>query len=135
MSSINFVPFFGLRQRFSMGHSCWSRAGGPIIDEANSDLIRVPPLSVPLRQRIVEKLTKEGDGETKRVSQLERELLAVTAKANDDTLDLVCFDVLTMSESASSGEFYHLQDFLHENNCVSTQQLNPFGFLVSPNET
>ena len=82
------------------------RAGGPISDKSNSDLIRVPPLSVPLRQRIVEKLTKEGDGETKRMSQLQGELFAVSAKANNDTLDLVCFDILTMSESASSGELY-----------------------------
>jgi len=77
-------------------------AGGLISDKSNSDLIRVPPLSVPLRQRIVEKLTKEGDGETKRMSQLQGELFAVSAKANNDTLDLVCFDILTMSESASS---------------------------------
>mmetsp|Transcript_28168 Transcript_28168/g.51488 ORF Transcript_28168/g.51488 Transcript_28168/m.51488 type:complete len:254 (-) Transcript_28168:270-1031(-) len=77
-------------------------AGGPIIDESNSDLIRVPPLSVPLRQRIVEKLTKEGDGETKRMSQLQGELFAVSAQASNDTLDMVCFDVLTILESASS---------------------------------
>ena len=81
------------------------RAGGPIIDELNSELIRLPPLSVPLRQRIVEKLTKENDGETKRISLLEGELFAVSAKANTDTLDLICFDVLTISESASSREF------------------------------
>lgn len=84
--------------------SCYYRAGGPITDKSNSDLIRVPPLSLPLRQHIIEKLVKEGDGETKRVSQLEGELFAVSAKANNDTLDLVCFDVLMISESASSGE-------------------------------
>ncbi|KAL7532660.1 hypothetical protein ACHAXR_004767, partial [Thalassiosira sp. AJA248-18] len=77
-------------------------AGGPITDESNPDLFRVPPLSVPLRQRIVEKLVKEGDGETKRLSQLQGELFAMSAKVNNETLDLVCFDVLTLSESASS---------------------------------
>ncbi|KAL3788547.1 hypothetical protein ACHAW5_009393 [Stephanodiscus triporus] len=77
-------------------------AGGPINDESNSDLLHVPPLSVPLRQRIVEKLAKEGDGETKRLSQLQRELFAVSAKINNDAIELACFDVLTMSESASS---------------------------------
>lgn len=76
--------------------------GGPINDESNPDLIRVPPLSVLLRQRIVEKLVKEGDGETKRVSQLQGELFALSAKVNEESLEFVCFDVLTMSESASS---------------------------------
>ena len=47
---------------------------------------------------------KEGDGETKRLSELQSELFAISAKANDDTLDLVCFDVLTITDSASSGE-------------------------------
>jgi hypothetical protein len=61
---------------------------------------------VPLRQRIVEKLVKEGDGETKRLSQLQRELFAVSAKINNDAIELACFDVLTMSESASSSELY-----------------------------
>ena len=83
-----------------------SRAGGPINDELNSDLLRVPPLSVPLCQRIVEKLVTEGDGETKRISQIQGELFAVTAKINNDAIGLVCFDVLTVSESASSGEWY-----------------------------
>jgi len=77
-------------------------AGGPISDESNSDLIHVPPLSVVLRQNIVEKLTREGDGEMKRSSQLQGELFAVSAKSNNDQLDLVCFDVLTLTESASS---------------------------------
>jgi hypothetical protein len=83
-----------------------SRAGGPINDESNSDLLRVPPLSVPLRQRIVEKLVTEGDGETKRISQIQGELFAVSAKISNDAIGLVCFDVLTVSESASSGEWY-----------------------------
>lgn len=81
------------------------RAGGPINDETNPDLIRIPPLSVPLHQRIIEKLVKDGDGETRRVAQLQRESLAVTAKTSDDALDLVCFDVLTVAETASSGEY------------------------------
>ena len=80
------------------------RAGGPIDDKSNGDLIRVPPLSVPLRQRIVEKIVIEGDGEPKRISQLEGELLAVSAKTNEETLDLICYDVLTSVDSASSGE-------------------------------
>ena len=77
-------------------------AGGPIDTDSNSDLIRVPPLSVPLRQSIVEKEVKEGDGETKRISQLRAELFAVSAAVTKDRLNLVCFDVLTISESASS---------------------------------
>jgi hypothetical protein len=80
------------------------RAGGPINDESDPGLIRVPLLSVPLHQRIIEKLVKDGDGETRRVAQLQRESLAVTAKTSDDALDLVCFDVLTVAETASSGE-------------------------------
>ena len=75
----------------------------------NPDLVRVPPLSVPVHQRIVEKLVKDGDGETKRVAQLQRESLAVTAKTSDAALDLVCFDVLTVSESASSGTYHSSQ--------------------------
>lgn len=78
------------------------RAGGVINDEANANLIRVPPLSVPLRQNIIEKRVKEGDGEKKTKSELQSELFAVSAKANSDTLELVCFDVLTTMESASS---------------------------------
>ncbi|KAL3796692.1 hypothetical protein HJC23_009992 [Cyclotella cryptica] len=77
-------------------------AGGPIRDESNRGIINVPPLSVMLRQRMIEKVVKEDDGEIKRVSQLEGELFAVTAKFNDESLDLVCFDVLTVLESASS---------------------------------
>ncbi len=84
------------------------RAGGPINDETNPGLVRIPPLSVPLHQRIVEKLVKDGDGETKRIAQLQRESLAVTAKTCDSALDLVCFDVLTVSESASCGECHAL---------------------------
>lgn len=86
-----------------------NRAGGPILDESVPGLIRVPPLSVPIHQRIVEKRVKDGDGETKRIPQLQRESFAVTANTSDDALDLVCFDVLTVSESASSSEFHELQ--------------------------
>lgn len=85
-----------------------NRAGGPILDESIPGLIRVPPLSVPIHQRIVEKRVKDGDGETKRIPQLQRESFAVTAKTSDGALDLVCFDVLTISESASSSEFHAL---------------------------
>jgi hypothetical protein len=80
------------------------RAGGPISDETNPGLLCVPPLSVPLRQRIVEKLVKEGDGESKRVSQLQGEIFAVSARVFNEAIEMVCFDVLTKSESASSGE-------------------------------
>ena len=80
------------------------RAGGPITDDSNSYFLRVPPLSVLLRQRIVEKLVKEGDGETKRVSQLQGELLALTANITKDGIEMVCFDVLTLVDSASSGK-------------------------------
>jgi len=77
-------------------------AGGIIDSDTNSSLLRIPPLSVLLRQTIVEKVVKEGDGETKRISQLQGELFALSAKVTNDTLNLVCFDVLTISESASS---------------------------------
>ena len=77
-------------------------AGGIIDNESSSSLLRIPPLSVPLRQTIVEKVVKEGDGESKRISQLQGELFALSAKVTNDTLTLVCFDVLTISESASS---------------------------------
>ncbi len=50
---------------------------------------------------------KEDDGEIKRVSLLEGELFAVTAKFSDESLDLVCYDVVTLLESASSGEQCH----------------------------
>ena len=82
-----------------------TRAGGLIVDaKSPPGLLCVPPLSVPLQQRIVEKLMREGDGDLKRISQLQGELFAVSAKVNNEALELVCFDVLTMSESASSGE-------------------------------
>jgi len=77
-------------------------AGGIIDSSSNSSLLRIPPLSVLLRQTIVEKVVKEGDGETKRISQLQGELFALSAKVTNDTLNLVCFDVLTISESASA---------------------------------
>ena len=83
------------------------RAGGPIRDESNTGILNVPPLSVLVGRRMVEKIFKEDDGENKRVSQLERELLAVTAEFNDKGLQLVCFDVLTILESSSSGEPCH----------------------------
>eukprot|EP00956_Cyclotella_meneghiniana_P026624 scaffold58011_cov76-Cyclotella_meneghiniana.AAC.11 len=47
-------------------------------------------------------MVKEGDGETRRVPQLKGEVFAVTATVNDESLCLICFDVLTMLESASS---------------------------------
>ena len=81
-----------------------SRAGGPISDESIPGLLCVPPLSVPLRQRIVEKLVKEGDDESKRVAQLQGEMFAVAANVSDEAIEMVCFDVMTVSESASSGE-------------------------------
>jgi len=77
-------------------------AGGIIDTESSSSLLRIPPLSVHLRHTIVEKVVKEGDGETKRISQLQGELFALSAKVTNDTLNLVCFDVLTISESASA---------------------------------
>lgn len=57
---------------------------------------------MPLHQRIVEKVTKEGDGETKRTSQIQGELFALSAQASERDLSLVCFDVLTLTETASS---------------------------------
>lgn len=82
------------------------RAGGIIDNDSSLDhLIRVPPLSIRLRQNIVEKLVKEGDGETKRTSQLQSELFALSAQVTNDTMNLVCFDILTSSDSASSGAY------------------------------
>ena len=78
------------------------RAGGVISDEINTSLIRVPPLSVPLRHNIVEQRVKEGDGEMKTKSELQSELLALSANASIISLELVCFDVLTTMHSASS---------------------------------
>jgi hypothetical protein len=81
-------------------------AGGPIKDDSNPGILHVPPLSVMLSQRMVEKVVKEGDGDIKRIPQLEGEVFALTAKINADQLELLCFDVLTILESASSGEQY-----------------------------
>ena len=78
-------------------------AGGPIKDDANSGILHVPPLSVLMHQRMVEKDVKEGDGDTKKVSHIEGEVFAVTADINESSLELICFDVLTVLESASSG--------------------------------
>ena len=77
-------------------------AGGPTVDESIPNLLRCPPLSVPMHQRIVEKVTKEGDGETKRRSQIQSELFALSAQTSESNLSLVCFDVLTLTETASS---------------------------------
>ena len=82
------------------------RAGGIIDNDSSLDhIIRVPPLSIRLCQNIVEKIVKEGDGETKRTSHLQSELFAVSAQVTNDTMNLVCFDVLTSSDSASSGAY------------------------------
>lgn len=112
---------------FTLHHQ---RAGGIIKDESSPDLIPVPPLSVPIRQRLVEKLITEGDGETKRTSQLQGELFAVSATTNDASLDLVCFDVLTITDSASAGEntmfefnFSIIQTILHS--CWSSTRILP----------
>ena len=72
------------------------------MDESIPNLLRCPPLSVPMHQRIVEKVTKEGDGETKRRSQIQSELFALSAQTSESNLSLVCFDVLTLTETASS---------------------------------
>ncbi|KAL9189708.1 hypothetical protein ACHAXT_009383 [Thalassiosira profunda] len=77
-------------------------AGGPVNDESDPDLVRVAPLGALMRQRMVEKVVKEGDGESKRIAQLRGELFALTARMNEEALAFVCFDVLTISESASS---------------------------------
>jgi hypothetical protein len=79
-------------------------AGGPIKEEASPNLLNVPPLSVMLGQRMTEKVVKGSDGETNRIQQLQGELFSVTAEVNETSLDLVCFDVLTIVESASAGE-------------------------------
>ena len=97
------------------------RAGGPIDDPTNADLIRIPPLGVLLRQSIVEQEVNEGGDEPKRVSCLQGELLAVTAKTSNESLDLVCYDVLTMVESAHSGKcticfLWHIDLFALVNN-------------------
>ncbi len=81
------------------------RAGGPIDDPHNPGALRIPPLSVFLRQRIVEKVVNEGGDEPKHISILEGELLAVTATMSDERLELICYDVLTITESAQSGKF------------------------------
>ena len=78
------------------------RAGGAIVDETNANLIRVPLLSVPLRQKIVETRVKDDGGEMKIKSELQSELFAVSAKATTQSLELVCFDVLTTMKTASS---------------------------------
>lgn len=57
-----------------------------------------------MHQQLVEKVIKEGDGDTKRVSQIEGEVFAVTANVNESNLELICFDVLTVLESASAGK-------------------------------
>jgi hypothetical protein len=85
-------------------HLFCDRAGGPIKEDPNDGILNVPPLSVMLHQHIIEKVVKEGDGETKRISQLEGEMFAVTAKINTDSLDLICYDVVTILESASSSK-------------------------------
>ncbi|KAL7506977.1 hypothetical protein ACHAXN_004193 [Cyclotella atomus] len=77
-------------------------AGGPIKQESSPGLLNVPPLSVVLGQRMIEKVVKEADGETKRIQELQGELFSVTAKVNQTGLDLVCYDVLTIVESASA---------------------------------
>jgi len=77
-------------------------AGGPIVDESIPNLLRCPPLSVPMHQQLVEKVTKEGDGEIKRTSQIQGELFALSAQASERDLSLICFDVLTLIETASS---------------------------------
>ena len=64
----------------------------------------MPPLGIMLHQHMTEKMVKEGDGETRRVPQLKGEVFAVTATVNDESLCLICFDVLTVLESASSGK-------------------------------
>ena len=64
-----------------------------------------------MRQRIAEKLVKEGDGGTKRLSQLQGELFSVSARVNEESLNLVCFDILTLTQSASSGELLVAQSF------------------------
>lgn len=58
-----------------------------------------------LAQRMIEKeVVTEGDVDTKRIQQLEGEVFSVTAKVNDFSLELACFDVLTLVESASAGK-------------------------------
>lgn len=106
----NFASIFNFSLTLVIGNILhffsYLRAGGIIDNDSSLDhLIRVPPLSIRLRQNIVEKLVKEGDGETKRTSQLQSELFALSAQVTNDTMNLVCFDILTSSDSASSGAY------------------------------
>lgn len=53
---------------------------------------------------MIERIEMEGDGDTKRIQQIEGEVFSLTAKVNGDSLEFACFDVLTLVESASAGE-------------------------------
>ena len=67
-------------------------------------MLNVPPLSVLLSQRIVEQIAKATDGETKRIQHLEGEVFALTAKVNDDRIEMLCYDALTILDSPCSGK-------------------------------
>jgi hypothetical protein len=72
-------------------------------------LLSIPPVGILLNQSLAEK--KVGDtitqddllDERRKVTIVEREVLALTGSVNDSALTLHCFDVTAQLDSPSSG--------------------------------
>ena len=98
-------------------------AGGPIKDDHSPETLHVPPLGIMLHQRMTEKVVKEGDGDTRRVPQLKGEIFAVTAKVDDESLCLICYEVLTILELASSGKKTFRFEFVYIHHTLLTSKI------------
>ena len=96
-------------------HECnqCCRAGATIEDIPNALL--VPPVSVILKQQIVDVTEENGEEEPKKVSSLERNTFAVSGSVCQNKLSIHCFDVVTRAESPSSGK---INICFHSKNCI-----------------
>lgn len=99
--------------------SCFSRSGGPIELDNGSVLLPMPPVTVVLDQRMVQK-TSSADGDRKKQSFLDRDLFAVSCSVTDDAVTLFGFDVTVQMESPASRKWScHTKSLLLLSMCTS----------------
>lgn len=104
MSCCGVVAIFGTVSRalaIVTGTDAMADMAGATIEDIPNALL-VPPVSVILKQQIVDVTEENGEEEPKKVSSLERNIFAVSGSVCQNKLSIHCFDVVTRAESPSS---------------------------------
>ena len=85
------------------------RAGSVIENMPNA--LPVPPVSIILKQQIIDVPEGDGKDESAKVPHLQRDLLAISGSVCHDKLSIHCFDVSTRTKSPSIGKRKILDSF------------------------